>query len=215
MYNTIYYSYLLQSYFNSLGFLLAGKGISSEELFDVINSSNSIDKSMEILNNSFTEQNQINQDAFSDRNDQENCYKIPENREDIMISNTKENGNTKHINEMKNGNQKPIQASANAIISTNINQTSSHQIIQKYKFIKNRKDLKYYLKKKRKDLNIDSTTLKETVVKKETNGCNDSYVNYNGKIGNNNTATNNDNNTLSLKENNANINHNNFDKREY
>lgn len=200
---------------NSLGFLLAGKGISSEELFAVINSSNSIDKSMEILNNSFTKHNQINQDVFTESNDQENRNKIPENREDIEISNSKENGNAKHVNDMNNGKQKLIQSSANAIISTNINQTSSHQIIQKYKFIKNRKDLKYYLKKKRKDLNIDSSTLKETIVKKETNGCNDSYVNYNGKIGNNNTTSNNDNTTLSLKENNANINHNNFDKREY
>jgi len=111
--------------------LLVGKGISTEELFQVINSNKPVQAAMEILS-----QEEEDEDGVA-----------------VQCS--------KSLGVDSNGSisfEKSSSELNNAIIS-NSNQGYNINLISKYKDVKSKKDLKVFLKKKKKELAIDFTSL--------------------------------------------------------
>lgn len=128
--------------------MLAGKGLSSEDIFNVINSSTPIKSASEILMEAIDTQKQDGETNYININDlnQDNENIISKRKE--LIS-TVSNGLIENNNQMMASNQQ---------MTNNLPNFSN---FIKFKDIKNKRDLKAFLKKKRKEYNIDNTLLKE------------------------------------------------------
>lgn len=132
-----------------LSFLLVGKGISSEELFQVINSNQPMKTAMEILE---FEGNFL----VSQKEETEKQVKEDKEKKDLLLSDF-----------VPSNFEKPLETSV--------------ALLQKYKDIKTKKEIKHFLKRKRKDYCIDSTAIKEIVnTKKEDENNNGVYINGHG-----------------------------------
>jgi len=126
-----------------LSFLLVEKGLSTEELFQVINSNKPVKTAIEL----------------SEQDEEETMKEDKDQAEERGLENNSSNNHNNLSSTVFIEGNGPINKDNNH----NTQQSFNTSLISKYKDIRNKRDVKHFLKRKRKEYQVDSAQLKEVI----------------------------------------------------